>query len=490
MLALLTAFAACQPTPEGDVILNKGEGVLEEKIAASPQEPQVYEAPDTLVLEPLGWTQGQVLVDAQVEVPDRDCWPVQEIRKKVFTDSWAAEILNLLFDGNPVYETQDEISATRPQILEEIQLLQELIANVDADWPESSEEEKADMVQDWQEELERWQELYKTASETFEGRRIDPVSSSFAGWTSLYGQGVTGEGYSAHVEISRYANNLHGISVTYTRLDEGTGRAEYFDMDSDLTNLNGVSVSREEAEEMAVAFMEKLGEEGFAPAVVRAAYCDPNGKTEGGIENWPQAYYVLLTRTVNGAPTTYRALEVDYGAQPLAEAAVSAEPATTPSPGPGETSSSGWEPETTSDPSSRSYTPADGQEYVEMLVRDSGVVYMYWREASETGEILNENVELLPFEEMVSRFKSQISYASAFAGEGEDILQVDCVKLGMMQVRKRDAQDTYLMLPVWAFYRKREENGDGIVSWMEADEEIVLLLNAIDGSVVDLVLGY
>ena len=63
-------LAACQPTPEEDVVVNKGDGALEEAIAAEALPPARYEAPETLRLDPFGTETFQVVVDAEVCVPD------------------------------------------------------------------------------------------------------------------------------------------------------------------------------------------------------------------------------------------------------------------------------------------------------------------------------------------------------------------------------------------------------------------------------------
>lgn len=492
LLAVLLAMSACQPTPEGDIVWNKGDGVLEEKIGAEAIEEQKYEAPDRLVLEAFGWSGGTVQVDAQVVVPEVDKWPVQVITKGIFTDQWAADLLNTLTEGNPVYESAGETVYTRSQILEEISLLQELIANVDTEWADSTEGERKEMVEGWESELEGWTELYKTAPETFEGQLIDPTSDAFAGWTSLNGNVDLGGERLAIIRISRSGDSLQGSTVEFNSGDR-CGRAEYFDWDSDFTNLNGVTISKEEAIETGLAFMEKLGETGFAPAVVRVAYCQPRGEHEGGIATWPQAYYIIFTRSVEGVPTTYRDVEVDYGAKPLEqETAVTEVPAMTATPGANDTPAPQLEPEATSDPASRHYTSTYAQEYVEMMVLDTGVVRMYWREPATAGEILNENVELMSFEEIVERFKSQISYITAFMEESQGTLQVSRMQLGMMQVRRKNVEDSFLMIPVWTFYGTTEtgEKDDWPPYPLEPEEEIVLILNAVDGSVVDLTLGY
>ena len=64
ILAVALLLCACQPTPAEEIVVNKGDGTLEEAVAAEALPPARYEAPETLRLDPFGTETFEVVVDA------------------------------------------------------------------------------------------------------------------------------------------------------------------------------------------------------------------------------------------------------------------------------------------------------------------------------------------------------------------------------------------------------------------------------------------
>ncbi len=78
---------------------------------------------------------------------------------------------------------------------------------------------------------------------------------------------------------------------------------------------------------------------------------------------------------------------------------------------------------------------------------------------------------------------------------------IDRVELGMMQVRKKDSVSTLMMIPAWTFFGKTilkyaepQPGGYPLNENNEYTSEVpgysYLIINAIDGSIVNPVLGY
>ena len=88
LLALLVALAAllsaCQPTPAEEIIVNRGDGALEEAIAATAVPAARYEAPQRWeeTFEVRGQT---VRIDMPVEVADASEYPVLTVQRAPFT---------------------------------------------------------------------------------------------------------------------------------------------------------------------------------------------------------------------------------------------------------------------------------------------------------------------------------------------------------------------------------------------------------------------
>ena len=473
MSCLLAAalLAACQPTPEEDVVVNKGDGALEEAIAAEALPPARYEAPETLRLDPFGTETFQVVVDAEVCVPDVERYPIVEVVLRTVTADWARDMMYKMADGKTIHTYQNEVPTTKEQIEGEITLLQQQLANPDAYLPAGADEQtRAAAEKEWRELLEAWETLYQEAPDTFEPRKVDMSDAAFRTVPEFRGAVDFGKQRETYLSVT---GGAWGI-VEFNNLDDGVGLPFNFDMDSDLTDLNDVTISAEEAVQIGLDFLAQLGETDFAPALIVAGYCDPGGDDPGPIKEWPQCYQIQFTRSVAGVPATYR--EGHYDALLTAV-----------------------------DEKER-YAPDYPQESIEMDIRDSGVNYMNWSTPSELGRTLNENVALMPFEQVVERFCDQILYSATPAvGETDSVikktLHIDRIELGMVRALQRGSVEEWVMVPAWTFFGRTvlqyagpEPGGYPLNENNEYVSEMpgysYLILNAVDGSVYDPAVGY
>ena len=478
-MALLLAFllfaallTACQPTPTEDIVVNKSDGTLEEAIAAEALPPARYEAPETLRLDPFGTETFQVVVDAEVCVPDVERYPIVEVMLRTITADWARDMMYKMANGKTIHTYQNEVPSTKEQIEGEITLLQQQLANPDAYLPAGADEQtRAEAEKEWRELLEAWETLYQEAPDTFEPREIDMSDAAFRTALEFRGAVESGKQRETYLSVTAWYGGPGG-NVEYNNLVD-VGMPFHFDMDSDLTDLNDVTISAEEAVQIGLDFLAQLGETDFAPALIVAGYCDPEWGTDPiPLEEWPQCYQIQFTRSVAGVPATYREEHYDgIGAD-----------------------------------GRERYAPAYPQESIEMDIRDSGVTYMYWSTPSELGRTLNENVTLMPFEQVVERFCDQILYSATPAVEETDsvikkTLYIDRIELGMVRALQRGSVDRWIMVPAWTFFGKTalqyagpqpggyplDENNEYI---SETPGYSYLILNAVDGSVYDPGVGY
>ncbi len=484
-MAAIIVLSACQPTPVDNAVINKGEGQLEEKIEASPAVDKLFEAPVTLQIDSFGTDEFQVIVDADVVVPETMRYPVVEIEQRDFTTDWMRNLMQVMSGGKPIFTYENETPQTKGEILGEITSLQDMLANPENYLPEgTSEEIRSESISEWQELMKAWQEAYQAAPDVFEEQEIDLSSTSFAATGQITGAVDFGKSRKAYLTINRMVGGTGG-SVEFNNLDDGVGLPFNFDLDSDFTHMNDITISKEEAVQIGLNYIEKLGETGFAPSLILAGYCEPRGKSTSQIEDYPQCYKILFTRSVGDAPTTYRESKYDL----LMESPLSSDSSVVED-----------------DEAEEQYAPYCPQEYIEMIIRDSGVNYMYWEMPSKQTLILNENVELKSFDEIIERFKTQILYESFPSLDENDsvitkTLVIDRIELGMMQVRKKDSVATLMMVPTWTFfgktilkYTEQQLGGYPLDENNEYTSEIpgysYLIINAIDGSIVNPVLGY
>ena len=96
LLAVLPPLSACQPTPEEDVVVNKGDGTMEAAVAAPAAAPYRYEAPERWV-ETFTARDQTVRIDAGVEVPDDEYHPVLLVERRSFDAQQAVDYYTALF---------------------------------------------------------------------------------------------------------------------------------------------------------------------------------------------------------------------------------------------------------------------------------------------------------------------------------------------------------------------------------------------------------
>lgn len=475
ILVIFLLLAACQPTPTEDIVVNKSDGTLEEAIAAEALPPARYEAPETLCLDPFGTETLEVVVNAEVVVPEVERYPIVEVTPRTITADWARDMMYKMADGKTIYTYQTETPTTKEQIEAEIALLQQQLANPDAYLPAGADEQtRAEAEREWRELLQAWEVLYREAPDAFERREIDLQSADFDLMGQMTGAVDFGKEREAYLSVTKWQDRPGG-SVEFNNLDDGVGLPFTFDTDSDLTDLNDVSISVEEAVQMGLDYLEQLGETDFSAALIVAGYCEPRSINDAHpTEEWPQCYQIQFTRNVAGVPATYREGHYDLLLS----------------------GSDGKE----------RYAPAYPEESIEMDIRDSGVNYLYWSTPSELGRTLNENVALLPFEQIVERFCDQILYnATPAVGEDDAVIKktlyIDRIELGMVRALQRGSVDQWIMVPAWTFFGKTalqyagpqpggyslDENNEYI---SETPGYSYLILNAVDGSVYDPGVGY
>ncbi len=145
------------------------------------------------------------------------------------------------------------------------------------------------------------------------------------------------------------------------------------------------------------------------------------------------------------------------------------------------------------------------QEVINLSVQDGAVTYLEWENPLYITGVENENVVLMPFDEIMELFRSHIraTYYLNYdekTGEGAYAkLHITSIRLSYMRVDKKDSDDYYL-LPVWDFCGYDEyygtENDPQAYAEFNRNMELYdwnstyITVNAIDGSIIDRNSGY
>lgn len=432
--ACITLFsAACQATPDANIVINKGDNILNEKIAQTTTPQYSFEAPSTWQDTMTNTNETiSIIIDADISVPDTDHYAVAEVKKETLSTEWTKELLAKLGKGKPILEYRDETFYTKSDIEQMIIDAKQAISDPSSDIntaPLSSADRNA-IIDDKNQEIKQLEEAYKNAPEKFsETEKVVEFSLSNTGSTMQFVCGIDfGKMNRAYVSISKPVDGVGGY-VVMSNFEEGFGYPISFTTNVD--DLNNIKISKDDAKNLGTRFIESLGQSGFQPSLILAGYMQDSKSSHTELEDMAQCYTIYFTRSVEGVPTTFRDAKMDgfLMSESMKEKAEQA----------------------------LQYAPFWPQERIELCITDSGVDYMRWEMPTKQTEILNTNVELLPFKEIQERFQKQILIEGLWTNPNDPELvsrriTINHVKLGVMQVRKKDSYDGLIMIPVWNFY--------------------------------------
>lgn len=114
LLAVCCLLSACQPTPQEEIVINRGDKVMEEKIAASAVPTMIPEAPvptevTRVYTFPARWEETYVAGDKltlrfEADITQREdgMYPVYSLREKEFTGEEAQALLEAFLPAPPI----------------------------------------------------------------------------------------------------------------------------------------------------------------------------------------------------------------------------------------------------------------------------------------------------------------------------------------------------------------------------------------------------
>ena len=464
-LVALLLLIGCQRTPEQPLIVPKDQELMLEKSAASQKPEEPYMPPAA----PERWTfemqsgNFSYHADADVSVPQVPL-PTVWVRAQGLPQETVYRLFQLLSQGE---ELKLPHVQTRAEIEESIRAYTALLEQrPDQDADMSKEEYDEGLLQ----ELEYLKEAYKTAPEISPDRVSD-------GTCEVQKSGKTG---SETLVLS--ASNLNReINVhSFPQADERSSFAYYRHLrgrsDYSMANAHKVDAAAtqndplyQKAMNEVQAVLEAIGD----PFEVAAVYLIDDaayGNVDGIVHDAEhRALCVDCHRLVSGAPAAYDV----SGA-------------------------------TRKDP--KSYAIPWPVESLRIIIDEEGIVSLNWKNMVTVLETASQTTNLLPFEKIEGVAEKMLPILYNPTG-WEDMKSVEIrishVGLELIRIREQNnaAELKGLLVPAWVFYgtiQMTEASGFqdyanyGLKSGYDhyRGEEILLCLNAVDGSVIDPLLGY
>ena len=436
ILLCLLVLSACQPTPEVEFVVNKGDDLVETKLAATSDE-ATGEARQTF---PDRWDEGPVAVNERltltvraevIQKPDGR-YPVYRTRQHGLTEGEVVSLLKQLLPPPVSDLAEPRDGADRDETImspEEIDRISKEYQRLIAEAPDELE---TTPVSDYSGlKLNEGARVYAFA----DGSRATVVAMADSSYTSLsVFKGCSGDGY---------------IYYQYTHQRE----RELGEVKPFLT----VKMDRARAEEALQRELDRLGFSDFTVSRAAPANLCVVGRNDG---QRPQSagWGFQLRRSYGGYPLSAvsfmdsRALL--YG-----------------------------------DEATLAYNRPIPDEMLEIFIDEGGLQSFRYLNPKEVVSLESENVELLPFEQVKLRIKNAL-----VAGMGASKLDqaVPCTVYRLLltscTVRVKDSDDWYEM-PCWVVFFTWNDGQAALIDNPQIMQE-ALILNAVDGSIVHTEYGY
>ena len=468
LLMALSLLSACQPTPEVEPVAQKdSEALIEQVEVAEEDVADMAKAPETRHItrelsEASQRTGIDITIDADVVLPETDAIPVARVQNGHQDMSVLENIWEIVGNGSGMledfprsyYEGQASMwmeyreagNLDKYSSFEEMDAaISELLAEAATKpaEPVFLPESPMDVMQTG-EKLHDTYDCSEGAVNFYGWSDQETVYNMWLNATSGGGNGFTRD-IEMDYELNDYQNSVNPLNIYLPAIERGEFRVQLPER------------SIEDAQAYAEQLLADIGITDFACVVARIAPLIPRFFDEQQ-DVCPCAYELLFTRQVAGVNVTYNDV-TDSGGRLYRD---------TPD-----------------------YTPSWGYERIQLLVDDAGVLYMAYPPLYEVTEIVTERAEILSLEEAVASFERMIGYQYAAYETGQRelcddaYLCIDEIRLGLTRIAEKNAQEQGYLVPSWTFFGHYKlsdfwPDGEG-----HHGTEAILIVNALDGSIID-----
>lgn len=395
---ICVSIAACRPTPENSAVVNKNQGVLEERINREALASVYTDIPDS-VNETVYEGKFSILINAGVKKLTLDEYPVYTIGPADFAQEEVDTIIKYFFDDSPLYSM--EYKKSKSMIQDE---LVETKANLQKIRPEDTDD-----IEAAQQSIKELEEEYLSAPDTVQRTRItsELVYSSNAGCEMLM----------ANVDLGY--DELSSIKAANQPLFQfisiSVDKNRWFAPSPPLAGKNA------EGQKMTPGEAQRRAEEALTDMGI-ADMAATKTQTGESMDQSRQGYIVTFCRDVSGLPVAYNKILKTGRPDMAAE----------------------W-----------------SGDQIKICLDDEGISYFSWYYKGKVEKQTTSNVEMLKFGEIMDIARQQLKNKFVWNDSSEkDIgqaINVDSIVLEYTCTQRKDDPNGYLLLPAWNFYTSGEE---------------------------------
>lgn len=498
-IVILFSFSSisCQPTPKNDVVVNKAETDIQNKIKNSSSQTTSesgnkvanLDIPnDNYIFSSKNEDESLTInVDAQIVVASTKKLPSAKVVPMQFTQEMVTGMFNYLFPNQKPYNTGKKI--TKLDIENEIIAIKRVINNGIIDGEPISDSQLASL----NEEIKDLEKQHKTAPETSQSAISDGIMT--------YSDELGCDYLSVFIPNGASLSVMTNFNTSSPAIGQSTGlassRISYLNTQCNFSMDNAIRITTETKLPSAAAASLKLSlkdaiakadglfqEAGINDAAVFSCYLVDNHGTGHADNSYDPAseysYKLFYTRTLQG---TSIAASADTGAY-----------------------------------SENSYDVLWGQESIQFIIANDGIVEFTWMSPCKTVELIAEDVNIIDFQTAMNQFKKMVFFTyepetkiPQNSGISKQTLNVsiDEIRLSPIRLKEKDHPGEYvgIYVPSYVFYgqiKKHVEGNDGNTNfsydgYMQTrysgndfftGPTIVFAINAIDGSTIDILGSY
>ena len=142
-------------------------------------------------------------------------------------------------------------------------------------------------------------------------------------------------------------------------------------------------------------------------------------------------------------------------------------------------------------PEGGGYTPSWDYEHVIAAVDGDGTILgMAWEGPLQETEVVSDTTTLLPYEEVMDIFARQVNRIFSYEEDIHGSLTVSNVQLGLFRIREQGDMESGLLVPVWFITGEYRCASHPEEVHLYDNLSPIAVINAIDGSIIDVMKGY
>lgn len=438
ILLLLLFLLACVPTPDHEAVVNKSDNAMQQALTAPKFDVNRYEAPahwdETIEMKNLA-----IRFDADIELPDGDVYPVQTIRRHEFTPEDAMNLLNACFTG-PFELRENPCSIA--EIDEDIRFALRGSYSEDdgtVTWipPENDSEELNDL---------REQMANCPAEDVFV-----PLTKELLTYSNLPFAVRAADGTLVYMTFQKRRLTLATARKSEIQDETIVWQGGYIGQERGGT-IDDVPISEQDAIGLGEAFLTRMGlsDQFGIGLTVKARNTRPIPE-EPYFTTLSVGFILRIARSGGGY------IPIPQGGGYYHEDNLSA----------------------LSERDEIEYSMGWKTDWIEVYVSERGIESVGWYNPNEYVMEANENVRLMPFDEIQQHIREDFRFSYAWAEDTArriKALTIDRIVLSCAIDQLANQPDEAVLVPAWVILYRSDQ------SELAHDHEKLMVINAIDGS--------